>query len=189
MLTVVIPESEFFDEESSRFIPFKGATLTMEHSLLSLSKWEEKWHIPFIGNNDLTSDQILDYIKCMTITQNVDDMVYSFLTPENIKQIRDYIGDPRTATWFSDRRDGKSALRGKGSEVITNEIIYYWMVACEIPFDPCQRWHLNKLTTLIRVCSEKNNPDNKKNKMSTNEIMKDNAQLNAARRAALKSKG
>ena len=180
MLRIVIPESELFNEQTGEFISVKKQTLQLEHSLVSLSKWESKWHKPFLGNEDKTFDETIDYIRCMTLSQNIDPNIYMFLTQENIKEINDYIGDPMTATTFSDDGNGRN-----NREIITSELIYYWMVALNIPFE-CQKWHLNRLLTLIRVCNIKNQPPKKR---SQGQIMSRNAALNAARRKQLNSKG
>ena len=180
MLRIVIPESELFNEQTGEFISVKKQTLQLEHSLVSLSKWESKWHKPFLGKEDKTFDETIDYIRCMTLSQNIDLNIYMFLTQENIKEINDYIGDPMTATTFSDDGNGRN-----NREIITSELIYYWMVALNIPFE-CQKWHLNRLLTLIRVCNIKNQPPKKR---SQGQIMSRNAALNAARRKQLNSKG
>lgn len=181
MLQITIPEVELWDEHKLEFIYLKGKTLQLEHSLVSISKWESKWHKSFINTNDKTEEEILDYIKCMTLTQNVDPEVYLRLTTENITQINKYIDDPMTATTFSDDKTSS-----KNREVITSEIIYYWMIALNIPIDICQKWHLNRLLTLIRVCNIKNSPPKK---MSKKELMSRNAALNAARRQQLNTRG
>jgi hypothetical protein len=147
--------------------------LCLEHSLVSLSKWEEKWHKYFIGNDSLTNEELVDYIRCMTITQNVDPEIYYAIDDKVMKEITDYINDPHTATWFKDNKNQKP-----NREVITSEIIYYWMIALQIPFE-CQKWHLNKLLTLIRVCNEKNAPNKKR---SRSEILSENRKLNEARK-------
>lgn len=180
MLRIVIPESELFNEQTGEFISVKKQTLQLEHSLVSLSKWESKWHKPFLGKEDKTFDETIDYIRCMTLSQNVDPNAYMFLTQENIKEINDYIGDPMTATTFSNDQSGRN-----NREIITSELVYYWMVALNIPFE-CQKWHLNRLLTLIRVCDIKNQPPKKR---SQGQIMSRNAALNAARRKQLNSKG
>lgn len=180
MLRIVIPESELFNEQTGEFISVKKQTLQLEHSLVSLSKWESKWHKPFLGKEDKTFDETIDYIRCMTLSQNVDPNVYIFLTQENIKEINDYIGDSMTATTFSNDQSGSN-----NREIITSELVYYWMVALNIPFE-CQKWHLNRLLTLIRVCNIKNQPPKKR---SQGQIMSRNAALNAARRKQLNSKG
>lgn len=183
MLKIIIPAEELWDEKNECFITSKGQVLQLEHSLVSVSKWESKWCKPFLGKDDnRTAEQMLDYIKCMTITQNVDDSIYQKLTQQNINEINEYIDAPMTATWFSEDKSSKKGGRG---EVITNELIYYWMISLQIPFE-CQRWHLNRLLTLIRVCNIKNAPPKK---MSRKDIMNRNAALNAARRAASGSKG
>lgn len=179
MLSIVVPEREYYDEDKNEFIHSKETTLQLEHSLVSLSKWESKWNKPFLSSKDKTDEEILDYIRCMTITQNVDPSVYLRLSKQNVEQIVNYINLPMTATTFSDRENGK-----KG-EIITAEIVYYWMISLNVPFE-CQKWHLNRLLTLIKVCSIKNTPPKK---MSKNEILNRNRALNASRRRALGSKG
>lgn len=181
MLILDIPDEEQWDELNERFVYKKGCKIQLEHSLLSLSKWESKWCIPFMGTNDMTDEQVIDYIKCMTITQNVPDEVYERLTDKHFIQVRDYIDAPMTATWINDaEKPGKI-----NNEKITSELIYYWMVALQIPFE-CQKWHLNRLITLIRVCNIKSQPPKK---MSRQEIANRNRALNEARRKAMKSKG
>lgn len=181
MLTITIPESEGWDAEKEEFITACPAqTLTMEHSLLSVSKWESKWKKPFISKEPKSDEELIDYVRCMTLTKNVDPDVYKRLPVSAISQINDYIGDPMTATWFS-----KEENEQHSREVITSELIYYWMIASNIPFE-CQKWHLNRLMTLIRVCAKKNAPPKK---MSKGEIMRRNSALNAARRKKLHTKG
>lgn len=173
MLKITIPETQEWDEEHEVFITSKSQSLCLEHSLVSLSKWEEKWHKYFIGNDSLTNEELIDYIRCMTMTQNVDPDVYYAIDDKVMKEIIDYIDDPHTATWFKDNKNQKP-----NREVITSEIIYYWMIALQIPFE-CQKWHLNKLLTLIRVCNEKNAPSKKR---SRSEILSENRKLNEARK-------
>lgn len=181
MLQLKIPlTQEGWDEEKQEFVEPKVQVLQLEHSLVSLSKWESKWCKSFISNNNKTDEEILDYVKCMTITQNVDPSVYYRLTKDNIKAINDYIAAPMTATNFPEDKNGK-----KSREVVTSELIYYWMVALQIPFE-CQKWHLNRLLTLIRVCNVKNAPPKKMSKKATTS---EYARLNAARRAKMNSKG
>ena len=181
MLRITIPLSqEGWDEEKEEFVEPIYKTLCLEHSLVSLSKWESKWHKPFLSKAEKSYEETIDYIKYMTVTKNVDPEVYNYITSENMKQINEYIEDPMTATTFSDDESGK-----RNREIITSEIIYYWMIALNIPFE-CRKWHLNSLLALIRVCNIKNSP---KKKMSASSIMARNAKLNAARRKALNSKG
>ena len=181
MLRIEIPISpEGWDEEKQEFVEPKVKVLQLEHSLVSLSKWESKWCKAFLSKKDKTYGETLDYIKCMTITQNVDPDVYNHLTRENVVQVNKYIEAPMTATFFSDDKTGKASR-----EVITSELIYYWMIALNIPFE-CQKWHLNRLLTLIKVCNIKNSPPKKR---SRKELMSRNAALNAARRKQMNSKG
>lgn len=180
MLKITIPAGEQWDEQKQEFVNTKEQTLCLEHSLVSLSKWESKWNKAFLSQKSKTFEETLDYVKCMTITQNVNSDVYSNLSSENFRQINDYINAPMTATCFLNDKRG-----GVNRETVTSELIYYWMIALSIPFE-CQKWHLNRLLTLIRVCNIKNTPPKK---MSRSEIMSRNAALNAARRQKLNSRG
>ena len=180
MLQITIPACEYYDEVKEEFVSAKEQTIQLEHSLVSLSKWESKWCKVFLSKQEKTAEETMDYIKCMTITQNVNPEVYSRLTQANIDEIQQYISAPMTATYFS-----KSAAGRSNSEQVTSELIYYWMIALNIPFE-CQKWHLNRLLTLIRVCNIKNQPPKK---MSKREIMSRNASLNAARKQQLNTKG
>lgn len=181
MLQITIPSrDDLWDESNGEFITSKEQKLVLEHSLVSLSKWESKWCKPFLSKQEKTTEETIDYIRCMTLTQNVDPEIYNFLTDDNIRDVNDYIEAPMTATWFSNSNTGK-----QNREQITAELVYYWMIALNIPFE-CQKWHLNRLLTLIRVCEVKNSPPKK---MSRREILNRNAALNAARRKQLNSKG
>lgn len=181
MLSITIPARELWDDNEQIFVNTKEQTLSLEHSLVSISKWESKWHKPFVNKQNKTREETIDYIRCMTITQNVNEDIYSFLTIENIKEVNDYIDDPMTATWFSESKKPKTSNR----EQITSELIYYWMTAFNIPFE-CQRWHLNRLLVLIRICNLKNKNPKKQNKR---DILSNNAALNAARRKELGTSG
>lgn len=188
MLTITIPAQnhELFDNKTNEFLTLsleKEQTLCLEHSLVSISKWESKWHKPFLSKDKKTDEELRDYIRCMTISQNIDPKVYQFLTKENFLDVNKYIEDPMTATTFNNKNLPNTP---KGtSEFTTSELIYYWMISLEIPFE-CQRWHLNRLLTLIRICNVKNNPGKK---MSKKDIMSNNRALNAARRQRMHSKG
>lgn len=174
---------EGWDEEKQEFIEPKTVSLQLEHSLLSLSKWESKWCRSFFSKKEKSFEESIDYIKCMTITRNVDPSVYGYLTKDNIDEIYNYINAPMSATYFSeDAHGGKGKL---GGETITSELVYYWMVALNIPFT-CEKWHLNRLINLIRVCNIKNQPPKK---MSKRDVMSRNAALNAARRQKLNTRG
>lgn len=180
MLEIMIPAVEQWDESNQEFINTKEQTLRLEHSLVSLSKWESKWCKPFLTKNEKTEEELIDYIRCMTITKNVNPNVFRNLTSSNVDEIVKYIDAPMTATTFYEG-DRKGANR----EITTSEIIYYWMVTFNIPFE-CQKWHLNRLLTLIRVCNVKNQPAKK---MSKQEILSRNAALNAARKKQLNTNG
>ena len=177
MLTVVIPDLELYDEINNEFLFLKSQTMILEHSLVSLSKWESKWHKPFFSKTPKTHEESIDYIRCMTVN-SVDPRVYNYLPASVITKVNAYMENPMTATTIKQ-------VSKPSREVITAEIIYYWMVALNIPFE-CQKWHLNRLLTLINVCSIKNKPPKK---MSKKEIVSRNASLNAARRKALHTTG
>ena len=180
MLQITIPATELWDDKKEEFVRVKEQTLQLEHSLVSLSKWESKWHKAFLTKQEKTLEETLDYIKCMTITQNVDPEIYNYLSPTNIEQVNQYIADSMTATVFSEDNSSKGSR-----EVVTAELIYYWMIALNIPFE-CQKWHLNRLLTLVRVCNIKNTPPKKRSKR---DIMSQNAALNAARRKQYNTRG
>ena len=181
MLQITIPETELFDEARQEFIYVnKPVTLTLEHSLVSISKWESKWKKPYLGEEEKSVEEVIDYVRCMTITQNVDPNVYYALTAQNLKDIEDYIKDPHTATTIKDV--GHVRKNGEG---VTSELVYYWMCAYQIPFE-AQKWHFNRLMTLIRIAGIKNNPNQK---MSRKEALMQQKELNAMRRAKMKSKG
>lgn len=179
MLTLTVPEFEIFDEEKQEFINGKPYTLLLEHSLVSVEKWEAFYKKSFLSVGARTDDEIRYYVKCMTLTQNVPDNAYMGLNKDLMKKITDYIEDPMTATTFTDSRQGNR------KQIITSELIYYWMIAYNIPPE-YRKWHLNRLLTLIRVCDIKNRPNKK---MSKSSILKSNADLNRERRAKLNTKG
>lgn len=180
MLQITIPGQEAWDEANNKFITFQDTSICLEHSLISISKWESKWHIPFLDGGKKTTEQISDYIRCMTITPNVKPEVYNFLSRDNVNDVLKYIEDPMTASIVKELGG-----RRRNSELVTSELIYYWMVALQIPFE-CQKWHVNRLMMLIRICNAKNQPDKK---MSKRSAMQQNAALNAARRQRMRSKG
>lgn len=181
MLYLTIPEVEGFDDKKEEFTIIKPAvTLQLEHSLISVSKWESKWCVPFFLKKEKTYEQTMDYIKCMTVTPNVKPEVYSRLTKKHIDQIYEYINAPMTATTFSKQQKAKQS-----SEIVTNELIYYWMIAYNIPSE-YEKWHVNRLLTLIRVCEVKNQPAKK---IGGTKVAQDYAALNKARKAKLNTKG
>jgi len=180
---ITIPETELF-VPPDRFINIKETTIKIEHSLVAISKWEAKWHIPFLDNRtEKTNEMMIDYVRCMTISQNVDPDVYNYIPEPVWKEINEYIDNPMTATWFNDQNS-----KGGNREIITSEIVYYWMIAQNIPPE-YDKWHFNRLMTLIRVCSEKNAEASNGKKMSKKSILSQNKALNAARRKASGSKG
>ena len=181
MLHITVPASEFYDESKEEFVEIKEQTLTMEHSLISISKWEAKWKKPYLSEDKKTTEELLDYFRCMTITPSkVDPLVYRAMTPENLQEISDYIQDSMTATTINNNR------RSGRREVWTSEIIYYYMIAQNIPVE-FEKWHINRLIMLIQVCAIKNNPNQKK--MSRSEIAKQNRAINAARRKKYGTRG
>ena len=181
MLQIIVPITpEGWDDEKQEFVEPETIELQLEHSLVSLSKWESKWCKPFLSDKEKTDEETLDYVKYMTLTQNVDPDVYNHLTQANHLAIRNYINAPMTATTFSEDKNGK-----RSREVITAELMYYWMISLNIPFE-CQNWHLNRLLTLVRVCNIKNQPPKKRSKRETASRY---AAMNAARRKQYNSKG
>lgn len=180
MLQLTIPATELWDESNEMFLYTEEQTLELEHSLVSLSKWEAKWHKPFLTKEDKTIEETIDYIKCMTLTENVDETVYRLLNNEHLKKINEYIEDPMSATTIKELQRGK-----RNGEQVTSELIYYWMTALNIPVE-YERWHLNRLFTMIRVCNIKNQPPKKMGKRA---VMNQNRALNEARRQQYNTKG
>ena len=182
MLSITISGERRWDEEKEEFLPaMKDYTLQLEHSLLSIAKWESIYHKPFLST-EKNLDMIKDYAKCMTIN-NVPDWVYERLSADNIDSITKYIEDNMTATWFSDQQPAHKNGKMNG-EVITAEIVYYWMIQMNIPVE-FQKWHLNRLLTLIRVISIKNDPKGNKTKMTN----ADRKALNELRKAKYHTRG
>lgn len=180
MLPIVIPEREYFDQQKQQFVYLKEQKLTLEHSLISISKWESKWKKPFLDKADKTPEESADYIRCMTIGKEVDADVLRWIPQDVYAQINAYISDPMTATWFNER----NKKPGPG-QVVTSELIYYWMITFHVPME-CEKWHLNRLLTLIKVCELKNAPQKK---MKRKDIYSRNAALNAARKQKMAANG
>lgn len=180
MLSITIPATEFYNEKQCVFIPVKEQTIRMEHSLVSISKWESKWHKPFLSEEPKTNEEMIDYFRCMTLTQNVDPNVYYAIPYSELQRINDYIEDPRSATVFYDKQK-----RPSRKERITSEKVYYWMVRAGVPFE-CQTWHFNRLMNLIRYCNSDYMPHKKR---SPNQILNEYSELNAARRKQYNTRG
>lgn len=180
MIEVVIPRQEYFDEQTGAFFSEDERTLRLEHSLLSLSKWEMAYKRPFMTNGPKTRGELTDYYRFMCLERDVKREIFYSISIDDEKRIQDYINDSMTASWFP-----KNSQNGRSREIITNEVIYSWMVSLQIPFE-CEKWHLNRLMVLIRICSQDQGGGKK---MSKGDILKQNRALNAARRAKLGTKG
>ena len=187
MLILKLEGEEFWDEVNEKFIYSDPTEVKMEHSLVSIYKWESKYHVPFLGReHEKTPEEFMEYIRFMILSKNADnDTIRRIITSrEHMEAIKAYMDDPMTATKFSKQQQARAKIN-QGGEYITAELIYYWMVALQIPFE-CEKWHINKLLTLVQVCNLKNTPPKK---MSKNEIYAQNRALNAARRAKYNTKG
>lgn len=180
-LEIKIKENELWDENREEFVQVRGQTIHIEHSLYAIAKWESQTKKPFLSEENLHGELLLEYIRCMTLEEGVDRDSYKGISRYDIERVRQYMNDSMTATWFK-QDPAKSKRPGK---VITAEIIYYYMVELGIPFE-CEHWHFNRLMTLITVCIEKQQPPKK---MAKKDVLSQYANLNAARRARLKSKG
>lgn len=178
MLQIRIQGGRLFNENTEEFIIVKPAIIRLEHSLISIQKWESKWHKSYLSLEHSRAET-MDYIRCMAIDPNVDSNFPMALTPLELMQIRNYMDDPMTATTFFNNRKERPKRK-----IITAEVIYYWMTLFNIPFD-CAKWHINQLLTLIKVCSIENNPP----KMNKKEAGAQRAALNRARRAKMGSSG
>jgi len=183
MIRISTPSDEYYDDATQEFKSVVGQTVLLEHSLRALAKWEARWKKPFLSKENKTRAETIDYVRCMSITPGVDPSIFETLTDATLNKINEYIADPMTATTFSNRGPKKPPSR----EIVTAELIYYWMVALEIPFE-CQDWHLNRLLTLIHVCEIKNQPRDKKKKTSRDDINR-RTELNRARKQRLGTTG
>lgn len=179
-LPIHIPGKDLFDERSGKFIAVKETNIILEHSLISISNWESKWHKPYLSSDKKTTEEFFSYLQCMCLTKNVDPNVFYAIDGESVRKIAEYISNPMTATTFKRREQKKSR------EIITSELIYFWMTSFNIPFEPCQKWHLNRLLTLIEIASIKNQPPKK---MGRREAARERAALNASRRAKYNTRG
>lgn len=180
MLELTIPASEVYDERISEFVRTEETVLRLEHSLASLSKWESEWEKPFMSKEEKTTEETLGYIRAMSLDANTPPEVFHSLSNEHLKQINEYIEAKMSATWFNEKPQAN-----RSREIITAEVIYYWMISMNIPLE-CENWHLNRLFTLIKVINQKNAPAKK---MSKSELIARNRELNAERKAKLKTTG
>lgn len=181
MLTIHVEAREFFSEQTRQFIDVPELNLELEHSLVSLSKWEEIWEIPFLNSDNKTPEQVVSYVKCMLLNKDVpNEVIYAF-SSEQYATINEYITGKHTATTFASQPSSRNS-----GEFVTAELIYYWLVALQIPFQPTETWHLNKLLTLVKIVNLKNAPQKK---MSKSEIASRHRQLNAQRRAQYNTNG
>lgn len=178
-LEILVPGAEMYDEVEEVFVYTKDVRLKLAHSLISISKWESKWKQPFLSPRQKTMEETMDYIKCMTINGRFDDEVYTRLSPSNIQDVNDYIEAPMTATTINTPKGGGKA------PVVTSEVIYYWMLSMNIPFE-CEKWHINRLLMLVQVCNIKNQPEKK---MSRQELLNRNRDINNKRLVKLKTEG
>ena len=185
MLKITIPGIENWDKENQEFVYSGAVELELEHSLVSLSKWEEEFEKPFLSETPKTTEETLAYFRHMTLTPDISPDVYNRLTNANVEAVNEYIGAKRTATWFIEAKNKRPSVR---KETVTSEIIYNWMLDLKIPFDR-ETWHLNKLITLIKVRNEKNAPNQKGNKMTPREVAQRNRELNAQRQAQFGTSG
>lgn len=185
MLTIYVEPTELYNETKNEFLNFNGGYLNLEHSLVSVQKWEAKWHIPFLDEVDRPYKQIKDYIRCMAVPPlPKDPTIYNFLSKKNVDDIVKYIREPMTATWFS-TRNGLKGGQTSSREKITAEVIYYWMISLNIPAE-YKHWHLNQLMTLIRVFTEKNKQPTKQ---SAQELAIERDRINEERKAKYKTTG
>ena len=177
---------EYFDEATGEFVYPQPHTHIFEHSLASISKWEAIWKKPFLTDKEKTKEEADSYLRCMLVGGDPPDKDFpAGMSNSDISKINEYMNDSQTATWFSERENKKHSKSKRKGETITAELVYYWMISFDIPFE-CQHWHINRLLTLIRVCSVKESGGDK---MSKKDILKSNAQLNAARRAKHGTRG
>lgn len=185
----VPPIDDGWDPVKEEFFTLPGTSFTIEHSLVSISKWESTWQKPFLKTKDKTPEEMLDYIRCMTLTQNVKPEVYERLSPDIVREIWDYVESPQSAATIVDVGAQPKEGQAPSRELVTSEVIYSWMVEHGIPFE-CQKWHLNRLMNVIKILNKRaRNAAGNKPTMSKRELLQRNRALNAQRRAKLNSKG
>lgn len=182
MLTIIVPGKELYDEATNKFSNEEAFVLHLEHSLLSLSKWESKYLKPFLGSNEKTTEEILGYIHCMILDELVPSDLFERLSKDNVDSINNYIESKESATTFGEMPKKRTGI----GPTITSELIYAWMVAYNIPFHPAETWHLNRLFSLIRICNTMNEPPKK---MTRHELAQRNKELNEQRKAQLGTRG
>jgi hypothetical protein len=181
MLTLTIGGTEVFNEEDQTFSVVDSTVLQLEHSLLSLSKWESKTLKPFLSTDKKTPRELELYVEAMIITSDFEPDIVRRFSQKDLDAVNAYINSSESATTFGNMPETK----GRG-EIVTSELIYYWMVMFNIPFHPCETWHLNRLLALIRIANIKNS---KSKKMSRHELVARNRALNEERRAKLNTRG
>ena len=184
MIVIHVPALEYFNEKTETFEQHPAQRYKLEHSLLSISKWESKWHKPFIQQDQTKAKTLaeeLDYIRCMAVGEPPDEKTLYAIPVDELQRVSDYINDSMTATWFNEKKNRPRQERRQ----ITSEIIYYWMIRHSIPFE-CEKWHLNRLLTLIRVC---NIEAGEKQKMDKKEAMAQRKAVNAARKRKYNTRG
>ena len=188
MLEILIPKSQIINDETGEiYTAEKDWHLTLEHSLLSVQKWESKWHVAFLNRGTRTFEQTIDYLRCMSLTPNVPDEVFYCIPKAELERVLKYVEDPMTATRVNDESPGQTVYgRKMGKEVVTAEVIYYWMISMNIPFE-YRKWHLNQLLTLIRVINAKNQP--KKKKRSMRSVLEEYRSINEANKARFHTEG
>lgn len=175
MLELHLPETEFFDRANSKIIRVPEVTLHLKHSLLTLSKWETIWEIPFLGEGKKTTEQLYSYVNIMA-GGDLDELTLSRLTSEHYEKLNAYLSSKQSATWFSE-----SPNQRRSTQTVTSELIYFWMTTYNIPFE-CENWPFPRLMNLIRIASIKNDPDAGKKKRNKSQMLSERAMLNKKRR-------
>lgn len=187
MIEITIPKGQIVDDETGNvYRAEKDWTLVLEHSLISVQKWEAKWHVAFLNRGTRTFEQTIDYLRCMTLTPNVPEEIYYCIPEKEMKKVLDYVDDPMTATRVNDDSESQRGFGRKiGREVVTAEVIYYWMISLNIPAE-YKKWHLNQLLTLIRVINAKNQP---KKKRRMKDVLEEYRAINEANKARFHTEG
>lgn len=185
MITIHIPQSEIWDDGNNEFIYIEEQTIDMEHSLVSITKWEAKHHKVFLEENKKTPEEMMDYVRCMCINPLKNERDILGISKKDIEKITNYIEDPMIPFKLKSKDDGNTYGRKKNKDPMCGIMIYYYMVSCQIPFE-CQHWHINQLLALIQIYSMKENPGNP---LKGSKLANRNTTLNAMRKARLGSKG
>lgn len=160
--------------------------LRFEHSLVSLSEWEQEYEKPFYSSKTVdnrTEKEMVSYFEYMLISGIEYRPLVRLASPEQMLALTHYINKGSTATTVKEM-----AQKAGPNETPTSELMYYWLVAFKIPFKPTDEWHLHRLLMLVKVCGAKSTPSGR-NKVNKRELAMSMREINEQRLRDLGTKG